>query len=126
MISMNKAIKIIMTETLGMSRIETISIKDLDKLNGSILADDMRATIPLPPFPASIKDGYAVVAEDGSGPRKLMSISATAGNFVKANITSGFCTRISTGAPIPNGANAVVQVEDTKVLEQTEVKHIAN
>ncbi len=115
-----------MTETLGMSRIETISIKDLDKLNGSILADDMRATIPLPPFPASIKDGYAVVAEDGSGPRKLMPISATAGNLVKANITSGFCTRISTGAPIPNGANAVVQVEDTKVLEQTQVKHIIN
>lgn len=50
-----------------------------------------------------------------------MSISATAGTSAKGVIKSGFCTRISTGAAIPNGANAVVQVEDTKVLEETEV-----
>jgi len=111
-----------MNEISGLNKTETISMKDLDKLNGSILAADITATIPLPPFPASIKDGYAVIAEDGCGPRKLMPMSATAGSFVKSEITSGFCTRISTGAAIPDGANAVVQVEDTKVLEQTQVK----
>jgi hypothetical protein len=79
---------------------------------------------PLPPFRASVKDGYAVIAADGCGDRKVLSLAATAGQSVETiQLTPGHCMRISTGAPVPSGCDAVVQVEDTKTVELTQVLH---
>lgn len=67
------------------------------------------------------QDGYAVMAVDGAGARKVMTVPATAGTMPnKLALTSGYCIRISTGAPIPMGADAVVQVEDTQLLSANE------
>jgi gephyrin len=42
---------------------------------GRVLAEDVFARDPLPPFPASIKDGYAVLASDGAGKRQVLGTS---------------------------------------------------
>lgn len=52
---MDTAINIIMNEISGLNKTQNIHIQDFDKLNGSVLAEDVIAQIPLPPFPASIK-----------------------------------------------------------------------
>ncbi|XP_071163721.1 gephyrin-like isoform X4 [Mytilus edulis] len=86
---------------------------------GRYLAEDVTAKDPLPPFPASIKDGYAVVASDGEGNR-LVTGDSTAGSVPADSIKPGYCMRINTGAPLPPGADAVVQVEDTVLVRDAD------
>ncbi|XP_005090817.2 gephyrin [Aplysia californica] len=92
---------------------EAVDIKDA---LGRTLARSVCAADPLPPFPASIKDGYAVRAEDGAGLRMVLGESS-AGDVPDKPVSPGFCVRINTGAPVPAGADAVVQVEDTQLVE---------
>ncbi|XP_063217717.1 gephyrin [Bacillus rossius redtenbacheri] len=97
---------------------ETVKFKDA---LGRVLSEDVVARDALPPFPASIKDGYAVIAGDGAGPRTVLGDS-TAG--VKPDelepLKTGQCARINTGAPVPAGADCVVQVEDTRLLKDAD------
>ncbi|KAJ9578244.1 hypothetical protein L9F63_005543 [Diploptera punctata] len=88
---------------------------------GRVLAEEVFSQDPLPPFPASIKDGYAVLAKDGAGRRKVLG-SSIAGikPCEQERLQSGQCVRINTGAPVPLGADAVVQVEDTKLLQEAD------
>jgi len=88
-------------------------------LLGKVLMEDIRAKEPYPPFAASIKDGYAVIAADGAGVRKVIE-PITAGHMPSQSVGRGCCSRINTGAPIPVGADAVVQVEDTELIEASE------
>ncbi len=85
---------------------------------GSILAGDIVAQEPLPPFPASIKDGYAVVAADGPGEYPIIGAS-TAGRVPEIRVLPGTVAYITTGAPLPQGADAVVMVEQTKAVLTT-------
>eukprot|EP00029_Vermamoeba_vermiformis_P008311 TRINITY_DN3849_c0_g1_i1.p1 TRINITY_DN3849_c0_g1~~TRINITY_DN3849_c0_g1_i1.p1 ORF type:complete len:426 (-),score=130.06 TRINITY_DN3849_c0_g1_i1:558-1835(-) len=89
---------------------------DIQHALGRVLAQDVHAADPLPPFPASIKDGYAVVAEDGLGEYPIIGIIA-AGQVPAFTVTSGHVAKITTGAPVPPGANAVIQVEDTVLIK---------
>jgi len=86
-----------------------------------VLGEDVNSPVALPPFPASIKDGYAVLASDGAGERQVLC-PVTAGEDVSAikTISSGKVCRITTGAPVPPGADAVVQVENTDLVKTTE------
>lgn len=88
-----------------------------------VAGQDVFAREPLPPFAASIKDGYAVLASDGHvGTRKVVpSQESWAGVNPDqlARLEPGCCVRINTGAPLPPGADAVVQVEDTEVVKAT-------
>lgn len=88
----------------------------LEESLGFILASDVFAKEPFSPFPASVKDGYAVLASDGPGERLVLG-PVTAGEVTAWNVISGHVMRITTGAPLPPGADAVVQVEDTELLE---------
>lgn len=88
----------------------------LEESLGFILASDVFAKEPFPPFPASVKDGYAVLASDRPGERLVLG-PVTAGEVTACNVISGHVMRITTGAPLPPGADAVVQVEDTELLE---------
>lgn len=96
--------------------------RDVYQHNGSVLAQDVFASVPLPPFNASIKDGYAVIAQDGDGLRKVLPKVSLAGSHSAPTLSPGFCVRISTGAAVPDGATAVVQVEDTQLIEKTPVR----
>ncbi|XP_055027717.1 gephyrin isoform X6 [Misgurnus anguillicaudatus] len=86
---------------------------------GRVLAQDVYAKDNLPPFPASVKDGYAVRAADGPGDRFIIGESQ-AGEQPSLTVMPGQVMRVTTGAPIPCGADAVVQVEDTELLRESE------
>jgi gephyrin len=82
---------------------------------GRILAEPVRAREPLPPFPASTKDGYAVIAADGPGDYPVIG-EVTAGQVAPFVVRPGQVAYITTGAPLPAGADAVVMVEETEPL----------
>lgn len=97
-------------------KIEDVKIENT--LN-RILAEDVNATINLPPFPKVTMDGYAVVAEDTfyaseDEPVNLKLLEVIgAGDVPKKIVTNGFCSEVGTGSPLPEGADAVVMVEYT-------------
>jgi molybdenum cofactor synthesis domain-containing protein len=79
---------------------------------GCVLAADVFAPTPMPPFPASAKDGYAVIASDTSPRRRLIG-EQMAGHIGRLRVEPGTAVRITTGAALPEGADAVVMVEYT-------------
>ena len=112
LVSMSDALSVINENSDCLSK-TVVSIEDS---LGHILASDVFAQEPFPPFPASVKDGYAVLASDGPGERVVLG-PVTAGEIAASQVISGHVMRITTGAPVPQGADAVVQVEDTELLE---------
>jgi len=96
---------------------EKIKIEDA---NQRILAQDIVGEIDVPHFRKSAMDGFAVIAEDTYGasntnPKKLKIIeSVTAGVVPKKDIRPGECIEITTGAPMPKSADAVLMVEYTE------------
>jgi molybdopterin molybdotransferase len=104
-----------------LSYVDVLEAEDepiLDSL-GLVLADDVYSDIDIPPLDNSAMDGYAVQAESTKGassssPRTLRIIGEVAAGYIaKEEVTPSTAIRIMTGAPIPKGADAVVQFEDT-------------
>jgi molybdopterin molybdotransferase len=85
---------------------------------GRVLAHDLLSSGDVPPFPSSAMDGYAVIAEDGVRPRNLTGESR-AGSPTRLRLAPGQAIRISTGAAVPEGANAVVQQENVDAENST-------
>jgi putative molybdopterin biosynthesis protein len=85
-----------------------------------VLTQDMIATLDIPPFNRSTVDGYAVKAEDTFSAEEnrpaMLKVCGTAsiGKLPRVRVASGKVAEIVTGAPIPEGADAVVMVEDTE------------
>ena len=84
-----------------------------DQALGLVLAEDIFADEPMPPFAAASVDGYAVVAADGPGWRQIIG-DQMAGYVAGMQVTPGTAARVTTGAPIPPGADAMVMIEDTE------------
>lgn len=90
---------------------------------GALLAEDVVATEAVPPFAGSAMDGYAVVAADVAGasieaPVRLPVVAeVAAGHPAPRALRAGEAMRIFTGAPMPEGADAVVIVERTERLD---------
>ena len=80
---------------------------------GMVLAEDIFAKEPMPPFAAASVDGYGVVAADGPGWRKIVG-DQMAGYVAGMQLEAGTAARVTTGAPIPAGADAMVMIEDTE------------
>ena len=86
---------------------------------GQVLAEDIYSTIDIPPLDNSAMDGYAVQAGDTHGasessPKYLDVVSqVAAGSISTEEVKPGTAIRIMTGAPLPEGADAVAQFEDT-------------
>lgn len=78
-----------------------------------VLAEDVRANEPMPPFRAASVDGYAVIAADPSPVRRLIG-EQVAGYVGELEVIPGTAVRVTTGAPIPTGADAMVMVEFTQ------------
>jgi molybdenum cofactor synthesis domain-containing protein len=91
----------------------------LDEAAGRVLAADVFATRDVPPFDRAAMDGYAVRAADTAGasrgtPVLLDCLGAVfTGGMAGMAVGAAQCTEIATGAPLPQGADAVVMVEDT-------------
>ena len=113
--SVQNAIRLI-SENLKLTDIEEISIHDAHK---RVLAEDIMAYHDSPPFDKSAMDGFAVIAENTFGasqsaPKDLKIIDAIgAGDFTEKTVGEGEAIVIATGAPIPDGANAVLMKEYT-------------
>ncbi|CAG9819731.1 unnamed protein product [Phaedon cochleariae] len=114
LVEVSKATEIIRRECSPTLEIEVIPF---EKSANRILAEDVLATEAVPPFRASMKDGYAVKSEDGVGNRIVREVAAAGDMPSEEELKAGEAIRISTGAPVPPGADAVVQVEDTSIVE---------
>ncbi|KAG5928711.1 hypothetical protein E4U53_002599 [Claviceps sorghi] len=122
MLSVDSALALISKHTPS-PEIHTCPVDE--RLINSVLAEDVTAQENVPAFRASIVDGYAVVVPaDGKleGVFPVKSISHAAATDVpshdQASLKDGEVARITTGAPLPPGATAVIMVEDT-ILKTT-------
>ncbi len=91
---------------------------DLTEAAGRVLAKDVVATHDLPPFANSAMDGFALRGIDlpASGERRLRIVGARfAGDAAAASVGESECLRITTGAPLPCGADSVVIKERVRV-----------
>jgi molybdopterin molybdotransferase len=113
MISVSEALSTILANVPCLPS-ESVSINDaLDR----VLSEDVASRINHPPCAVSSMDGYAVRAEDMKGETttlKLIGESAAGGGF-SGTVGPGETVRIFTGAPLPDGADAVVMQEDTRL-----------
>jgi gephyrin len=120
MLAVDEALKLIAEQTPA-PVIENVPV-DMN-LGGSVLAEDVKATESVPAFRASIVDGYAVkIPSSGKfdkGVYPVTMVSHAQAGEVK-ELKEGEIARITTGAPLPPGADAVVMVEDTVLKSQTD------
>lgn len=129
MIEYEQALKKVLNSTSPLPSESVSLIKSLDR----VLAEEVRAHQPIPPFQKATMDGYALRAQDTAGaseenPVELEIIAdLPAGKVLKSALKEKCAIKIMTGAPLPKGADAVVMVEDTekkgkKVLVKKAVK----
>jgi molybdenum cofactor synthesis domain-containing protein len=97
-----------LTAVLG---VERVALADAP---GRVLAEDLVANAPLPAFPSSAVDGYAVRAADAGNSLRVLGESA-AGRPFEGAVEAGTAARILTGGVVPDGADSVVMVEDVSL-----------
>jgi molybdopterin molybdotransferase len=123
MISVEEAIKVILksVNTLGSE------VVDITQSLGRVLAEDVDSQCNIPAFDYSAMDGYAVRSLDTKGassgsPKRLRVVAELkAGDLPSAGVKEGEAIKIMTGAPIPEGADAVIMVENTRIEDDTVV-----
>jgi molybdopterin molybdotransferase len=116
---------ITVTEALHtvLSTVEPVGVEKVNILSalGSVLAEDIYARRTIPPTDNSAMDGYALIAEDTMGATTEHPLffdiieDVPAGNMPRKIVGFAEATRIMTGAPTPEGVDAVVRVEDTEL-----------
>jgi molybdenum cofactor synthesis domain-containing protein len=124
-IALQEAREIIEQATPRVERVERVTLASASR---RVLAADVVSPMDVPPFTRAAMDGYAVVAADtfGAGPfdpkvlRRIETVYT--GQVPTRAIGAGECTEIATGAPLPQGADAVVMVEETEKRETGEVR----
>lgn len=115
--SREDALDTLLSNIHPVNRFEEIPLENAD---GRVLMDDVYAGFDVPPFDRAAMDGYAVIAEETSGASndkpinlKLIGTQHT-GELFEEELKIGTCVEISTGAPLPDGSDAVVMVEHTE------------
>ncbi|KAL4924163.1 uncharacterized protein BDV17DRAFT_275341 [Aspergillus undulatus] len=123
MLSVEDALKLISAQTPDPEVVELAVNTDLV---GYVIAQDVYAAEAVPAYLASIVDGYAVIAHESpadgqstKGTFPVASITHANEGGVLAPLEPGTIARITTGAPLPPNANAVVMVEDTLLASST-------
>lgn len=117
MISFGRALEIVM-DNAGSTGTEFVSWADsMDR----VLAEDIAADTDLPPFDRSSVDGFACRKSDLG---KVLEVIETipAGKWPSQSVTQGKCSRIMTGAPVPDGADCIIMVEDTEIAGPEKIK----
>jgi molybdopterin molybdotransferase len=124
-IALEEARELIAHACPPIERTERVPVLDA---NGRVIARDVVSTRDVPPFSRAAMDGYAVIAEDTFGasrfePRTLRIVEKVyTGQVPARSVAAGECVEIATGAPMPNGANAVVMVEETERASDEHVR----
>jgi molybdopterin molybdotransferase len=115
MMSVDEAVGIIAARVAKVEDVETVGLAEAD---GRVLAQDIAAPLPLPPFTNSAVDGYAVSSRDlpqGEAQSFAVSGRVQAGGSALAPVKPGEAMRIFTGAPMPEGADTVFMQEDVRI-----------
>jgi molybdopterin molybdotransferase len=115
MMSVDEAVGIIAARVTAVQDVETVSLAAAD---GRILASDISASLPLPPFTNSAVDGYAVRSRDlppGAEAAFPVTGRIQAGASASEAIRPSHAMRIFTGAPMPEGADTVFMQEDVRI-----------
>ena len=96
----------------------------LAEAHGRFLSDDVIAPRAIPPWDNSAMDGFALRAEDVEHTPHALQVLETipAGGVGTQVVVSGTCSRIMTGAPMPSGADSVIMVEQTRMLDANTVE----
>ena len=115
MISVEEALARILTEITPLS----VKLVPLPAASGLVLAQDIVAQEDIPPFANSAMDGFALLSQDsqpqhGQPPRLRITGEVAAGYVADHAVEEGTTMRIMTGAPVPPGADSVIQVELTR------------
>lgn len=101
-----------------LAELKPVGIEEVPLLEAQsrVLAEDVRARLTQPPWPVSAMDGYAVRAADVTKVPVTLTIAGVvpAGSSYDAPVKAGEAVRIFTGAPVPDGADAIVIQEDTE------------
>ena len=117
MISYEEALQIIFNHSY-LTGCETVT---LPESTGRVLAEDVFSDIDMPPFNRSAVDGYACRKEDIVKPLEVIE-TVRAGVFPTKNLGPGQCTRIMTGAPVPEGTDCVIMVEETVEISKDKIR----
>ena len=119
-LSVSNAQKCIL-EAVNISEVETVR---LEQSLGRVLAEDVRANRDLPPYDVSAMDGYAVRSADLAKVPAILAVieDIKAGDMPTKIVQAGQCARIMTGAPVPQGTDAVIRVEDTQTSSGNNVQ----
>ena len=117
MMSVDEAVSIIAARVTAVQDIETVSLTAAD---GRILAKEISAPLPLPPFTNSAVDGYAVRSGDLAQVEEQEQALPVAGRVqagasAQGPVEPGHAVRIFTGAPMPQGADTVFMQEDVRL-----------
>jgi len=115
MLSVEEALERILAEITPLDKTHVA----LDAAQGLVLAENIVAHDNIPPFANSAMDGFALRSQDthpvdGQLPRLLVTGGVAAGYVADHPVTKGTAMRIMTGAPIPAGADTVIQIELTR------------
>ena len=112
MIAIDEAQKVVLDACSALTSVAT----PCEQMSGRVLAQNVVAPENVPPFANSAVDGYAVrTADTQTVPTELVVVdTVAAGAEPKIAVGDGQAIRIMTGAPMPQGADAVVMVEDTQ------------
>jgi molybdopterin molybdotransferase len=116
-IPLEEALALILDAATPMARTERIPLR---AAGGRVIATPPSAAMDVPPFDRAAMDGYAVRAEDtfGAGrydPKVLKYVETVhTAQIATRPVGAGECIQIATGAPMPQGADAVVMVEETE------------
>ncbi len=104
--------------TLGAERVK------LERSLGRVLAEEVRANRDQPPCDISAMDGYALRSADLAAVPAILQIveDIKAGDMPTKTLAASQCARIMTGAPMPQGADAVIRVEDTEAKPDNRVQ----
>ena len=105
-------------QAVAMDHPMDVERKPLSRALGRVLAQDVVAGIPLPGFDNSAMDGFAIRSSDGVAPRRLVG-EQFAGATAGIPVAAGECLRITTGAALPAGADAVLMKENARVEGDT-------
>ncbi|KAF9094650.1 hypothetical protein BGX23_001819 [Mortierella sp. AD031] len=119
LIPMEQALSSVMDRVVPLPSVQ----KPVDgALIGAVLDEDVVAVEAVPGYRASILDGYAVIDTDGPGqyPVTAVSIAAALSDGSATKLQPGQIARITTGGALPEGATAVVMVEDTVLVKSSE------
>jgi len=122
-ISLEEALKITKTVNINLES----EVVDLDNAHGRILYEGLSAKVDDPPFDNSAMDGYAVLHSDTINPPTKLKISAVvqaSGITNLPTLESGNAIQITTGAPMPPGADAIIPIEHCEVNSDSIIVNI--